>query len=91
MASAYAPGAVPTAPIQGCAVWLWSREPPGEGAQCTASASCCGMPPAPCPLPAWEGRPHGWRLAAALKGAGVPVKEGAPRVWSGWAAACAEG
>lgn len=91
MASAYAPAATPTAPIQGCAVVVVERTARGQVPSAPVSASCCGMPPSPCPLPAWEGNPRGWGLATGLDGAGVPMKEGIPGVWRGWAAACAEG
>lgn len=91
MASAYAPAATPTAPIQGCAVVVVERTARGQVRSALVSASCCGMSPSPCPLPAWEGNPRGWGLATGLDGAGVPVKEGIPGVWRGWAAACAEG
>ena len=69
------------------------RASPSEalGAQCPGLCQLLWDAPSPCPPPVWEGRPHGCGLAAALQGAGVPVKEGVLGVWRGWAAACAEG
>lgn len=73
VASAYAPAATPTAPIQGCAVVVVERTA-GPGGPVHRSLPGCqdALSPAPCQC----GRGLSWLGITVLERAGVPVKEG---------------